>query len=260
LILVFFLLTYAMMWTCFLSVAFSGISAQTPLGGGLLLLGTFAPSIMALALTAYTEGKGAALQLLNRVMNPPAAMRWYVFAVTFIPIVKLVAAIVHRGVLGVWPRFGTEPLWLLPLAVAFSTPFQIGEELGWRGFALPRLAARLGFGGGSVLLGIVWAFWHVPQFFVREADTYGQSFLIFLLQVMALSVVMAWLYVRVEGSLLPLMVMHAAVNNTKDIVPSATPGATNSFTSLHASPIAWLTVAILGLAAVWFLTQMKTKR
>jgi membrane protease YdiL (CAAX protease family) len=133
---------------------------------------------------------------------------------------------------------------------------QAGEEIGWRGFALPRLAERVGLGGGSVLLGVLWAGWHLPLFFVPEADTFGQSFPLYLLQVTALSVAMAWLYAHTRGSLLPVMLMHAAVNNTKDIVPSAEINATHPWALSH-SLVAWLTVALLWLGAGYFLVRMR---
>lgn len=161
----------------------------------------------------------------------------------------------HRVATGAWPRFGSEPWYLIPLAIAISTPFQAGEEIGWRGYALPRLAARFGLGSASILLGLIWACWHLPQFFIPEADTYGQSFLVYVLQVTALSVAMAWLYARTNGSLLLVMLMHAAVNNTKDIVPSAVPGATSTF-GVSASLVAWLTVTLLWICAAYFLARM----
>jgi CAAX protease family protein len=89
---------------------------------------------------------------------------------------------------------------------------QAGEEIGWRGYALPRLAARFGLGSASVLLGLVWAIWHLPLFLVPEADTWGQSFPLYLLQVTALSVAIAWLFANTRSSLFPVMLMHAAVN------------------------------------------------
>lgn len=67
---------------------------------------------------------------------------------------------------------------------------------------------------------------------------------------------MAWLYWRTQGSLLLVMLLHAAVNNTKDIVPSAVPGATNSF-ALSISLVGWLTVALLWIAAAYFLVRMR---
>jgi hypothetical protein len=81
-----------------------------------------------------------------------------------------------------------------------------------------------------------------------------------VLQVTALSVAIAWLYAHTNRSLLLPMLMHAAVNNSKDIVPSAVLGATNPF-ALSTSLVAWLTVAALWICAAYFLVQMpKTQR
>src|SRR5262249_50036769 len=133
---------------------------------------------------------------------------------------------------------------------------QAGEEVGWRGYALPRLTDRLGLAPASLVLGIVWAAWHFPLFFIPGTSTDGQSFPLYLLQVTAISVTMAWLYCRTGGSRLLVMLFHAAVNNTKDIVPSAVPGATNSF-ALSTSLVAWLTVALLWIVAAVLLRQMR---
>jgi membrane protease YdiL (CAAX protease family) len=159
---------------------------------------------------------------------------------------------------GAWPRFGTDPWYLIPLAILFSTPFQAGEEIGWRGYALPRLAARFGLARASILLGVIWGCWHLPQFFIREADTYRQSFFVYVLGVIALSVTIAWLWDRAGRSLLLPMLLHAAWNNSKDIVPSSMPGATSTF-GLGASPVGWLTLALLWVCAAFFLLDMRKK-
>jgi membrane protease YdiL (CAAX protease family) len=109
-----------------------------------------------------------------------------------------------------------------------------------------------------VLLGLIWAAWHLPLFFIPEADTAGQSFMVYLLQVTAVSVAMSWLFAHTRGSLLPVMLMHAAVNNTKDIVPSAEAGATNPWALSH-SFVAWATLALLWLCAGCFLRLMRRK-
>lgn len=254
-VLLYFALTFALAWACFVPLAAGALPAQSFAGGALLLLGTFSPSLVALALTARARGAAGVRALLSGVGKWEVAARWYVFAATYIAVVKLVVAVLHRVVTGDWPRFGTLPLWLIPFAIAVSTPFQAGEEVGWRGYALPRMAARMGLGAASVLLGVLWAVWHLPLFFVKAGDTYGQSFILFVLQVTALSVALAWLWARTRGSLLLAMLLHAAVNNSKDIVPSATPGATNPFT-LSASLVGWMTVALLWLGAAGFLATM----
>jgi len=251
----FFVLTYAVMWSCFIPVA-AGIPAYAPLGAVLLLLGTFAPSLVAVWLTARAEGDSGLRALLSGVLRWRVAAGWYLFALAYIPAIKLTVALVHRLATGAWPRFGDEPWYGILAAIAFSTPFQAGEEIGWRGYALPRLATRFGLARASVLLGFIWAAWHLPQFFIPEVDTYGQSFFVYALQVTALSVAIAWLYARTNGSLLLVMLLHSAVNNSKDIVPSALPGANSTF-GLSASLVAWLTATLLWMCAAYFLATMR---
>ena len=156
---------------------------------------------------------------------------------------------------GVWPHFSREPYYIVPFAILFSTPFQAGEEIGWRGFALPRLAERFGLSRASVVLGVIWGCWHLPQFFIRQADTYHQSFWVFVLGVTALSVILAWLWQRTGGSLLLTMLLHAAWNNSKDLVPSGVAGGTETF-GFHASFVSWLTLAVLSVGAACLLFDM----
>ena len=228
-------------------------------GDVVFLLGVFAPGLIALALTEANDGRAATRALFNRVLKWDVGARFYVFAIAFIPAVKLLAALLNRIVLGAWPKFGDTSVVLMLLVLMVSTWAQAGEELGWRGYALPRMWERIGLGPASIFLGMIWATWHLPLFFVFNGDTLGQSFPLYALQVTAISVVMGWLYWRSEGSLLIVMLFHAAVNNLKDIVPSASPVASGAF-SLRASPVGWFTVALLWIAAVYFLVQMRNAK
>src|SRR5205814_483506 len=119
-----------------------------------------------------------------------------------------------------------------------------------------RLAARFGLGRASIVLGVIWACWHLPLFYLRGVDTYGQAFVPWLLQVTALSVAIAWLYWRTGGSLLLTMLMHAAINNTKDIVPSIGRTPTNPFLPGTALML-WLTAGTLWIPAAYFLVRMR---
>jgi CAAX protease family protein len=261
----FFALTYAMSWTCFVA-AFVMVRGRVPAGARtsvpvlvLGLLGTFAPSIVALGLTARSEGAAGIHSLLGRIFRWRVGVRWYVFAAGYFATIKIGVALVHRIAVGVWPRFGVEPWYILAIATVLSTPVQAGEEIGWRGYALPHLAARLGLARASLLLGIIWAIWHLPLFFVPGIDNYGQSFMIFALQVTAISVPMAWLYARTGGSLLLVMLMHGANNQTRNIVPSGVPGAAHALRLSTYLP-AWLTVTLLWIAACYFLVRMPNIR
>lgn len=257
----YFALTYTVTWTCWAAAAWTtrgtaATPARATVGGILFLLGVFAPGIIALAFTDRAEGRAATIALLRRAVEWRVGARWYAFALGFMPAIKLLSALAHRVVTGEWPRFGQEAWYLMAVAIVVSTWVQAGEEIGWRGYALPRLSSRFGLAAASVILGIIWATWHLPLFFVATADTFGQSFPLYLLQVTALSIAAAWLYWSTKGSLLLVMLLHAAINNTKGIVPSAAANATNPFT-LNASLVGWLTVGFLWIAAAFFLVRMR---
>jgi membrane protease YdiL (CAAX protease family) len=203
---------------------------------------------VSLSLTAWKEGAAGVRSLAGRVLIADVPLRYYAFAVFYLLTAKLTAAVLHRAMLGSWPAFGRDALLMMLPAILVSTPFQAGEEIGWRGYALPRLAARFGLARASLVLGVLWAFWHLPQFYIADADSYHQSFGVWAAQVVAMSVAFAWLYARTGGSLLLVMLLHAAINNSKDVVPSAAATAPGVF-SLHASAMSWLTLGALWLCA-----------
>jgi membrane protease YdiL (CAAX protease family) len=251
----YFGIVFTLTWALWFSAA--GIKAPV-LRGASFYVGVFAPGIVALALTYQKQGAAGVRALLSRLVRWDVGARWYAFALLFMFSVKLLVALILRVSTGAWPVFGSEPIPLLFAAAIGSTLLggQVGEELGWRGYALPRLAHRFGLAPASLILGAIWAAWHLPLFFILGGDTVGQSFPFYLLQVTTISVAVAWLYTKTNGSLLLTMLLHAAVNNTKDIVPSAVPGASNPWL-LHASSVGWLTLAILWACAIGFLFNMR---
>ena len=252
--LLFFVLTYIFTWACWLPVVTGLISTTQPFNF-LWLLGVFGPALIGVGLTATREGSAGVRALLGRLFLYDVGARWYVFALAYMVAIKLAMALSFRVVMGEWPRFGTENVFLMLGGILVSTPVEAGEEIGWRGFALPRLAAQMGFARASLLLGIVWAGWHAPQFFLAGADTYRQSFPIWAIEVVAISVAFAWLYRHTNGSLLLAMLMHSAINNTKDIVPARNPSP-SSVMSLHASVAMYLTAICLWGAAAYFLARI----
>lgn len=248
----FFLLTFALSWVIWLA------PASTP-GNPVFLLGVFAPALVALALTAHGEGREGVPRLLARIGRWQVPARLYLFALLYMAATKLLAALIHRLTTGSWPAFGETPLILMLGAILVSTWVQAGEEIGWRGYALPRLATRLGLGGAGALLGVIWALWHLPLFLLHVPGYAGLSIPIYLLSVTALSVAMAWLYWKSGGSLLLTMLMHASVNNTSGIVPGA--GVTGVHPmSFQGTPVAWGSVGVTWAIAVVLLFRMRRAR
>jgi membrane protease YdiL (CAAX protease family) len=260
----FFTVTYIISWSAFFGAAALSQGepvafASAPVSGAVYLIGVFTPALVALAFAAWESGRAGIIALLRRIIQIPRNAWWFVFATVYIAAIKLLAALLHRLFAGAWPHMDDTRLLVLLLATIISTPVQSGEEIGWRGYALPRLASRIGLGRASIVLGVILSVWHLPFFFIPGTDKSGQSIPLYILQVTALSVAMAWLYWRTNQSLLIVMLMHAAVNNTKDIIPSAVSETTKAV-ALNASLVGWLTVALLWICAVYFLIRMRNQK
>ncbi len=258
----YFSLTFATTWICWFAAGLlwraggSSGSSLSALGGAVFLLGVFMPGIVAVTETGRIEGSPGVRSLLGRILQARVPLRFYVVAAFYFAAIKLAVALLYRVITGTWPPFSGVPWYVMAGGLLVSIWSQAGEEVGWRGYALPRMSDHFGLAGASVLLGIIWAMWHLPQFFLfPQADTFGQSFPTWLLQVTAISVALAWLYWRTGGSLLLVMLMHAGVNNT-NLVSSAVAGATNPL-ALSTSLVAWLTVGVLWIVAGFLLVAMR---
>ncbi|HMC55296.1 MAG TPA: CPBP family intramembrane glutamic endopeptidase [Gemmatimonadaceae bacterium] len=254
----FFVLTFAGTWACFLAAVLASRTAGlATLRWPLLVLGAFMPSTVAVVLTAREDGRASVKSLLRRLLLWRVGMRWWAFALGYMLVIKLLVAATYRLLEGAWPVYHGDAwyaaLAALPFAAILGGP--LGEEIGWRGYALPRLAERFGLASASVILGVVWSLWHLPVFFIPGLDQFGQSLPVYVLRVIAMSVAFAWLFRNTSGSLLLAVVMHAAVNQAKDIASAVVPGATNPW-ALSASLSAWLSVLFTWLVAGYLLTRL----
>lgn len=256
----FFLITLLVTWASWWTAHVVGGTMGTGLSMLFLHVGIFAPAFVAIALTAHAGGRAAVITLVRPLVQWNVGVRWYLFAVFYMIVIKLASASIHRVVSGEWPRFGSVPFVLMLLSTLLSTATlgQAGEELGWRGYALPRLADRISMRRASILLGVVWAVWHLPLFYIPGADTTGQSFPLYLVHVTAMSVAIAWLYQRTHGSLLITMLMHAAINNTKDIVPGVPQAPSDPF-SLNPALFGWVVAGVMWVVAAVLLFRMPAR-
>ena len=259
----FFALTYILSWLWFgTAVYILRCTGSSPAGAGsfLFLPGVFMPGLVAIALTARSEGRAGVSRLLCGIVQWRVNLWLYVFAIGYMLAIKLASAGIYRIAFGEWPTFTIVPWYLIVLAVLVSTPVQAGEEIGWRGYALPRLTKRFGLSLASIILGIIWAAWHLPFFYISGADNTGQSFPVYLIAVTAISVAMGWLYWQTNQSLLLTMLMHASIDNTAGIISSPIPATVSSPLTLTHAPLPWITAALLCTVAISFLIQMKTRR
>ncbi|MCG8370611.1 MAG: CPBP family intramembrane metalloprotease [Proteobacteria bacterium] len=113
-----------------------------------------------------------------------------------------------------WANFGIFVLTQSTFGVLMTMTFALGEEIGWRGFLVPRLMQRFSFGATCLISGAMWAVWHYPLVFLGGYGGDGPVFYsaaCFTALVIALSVVMAWLRLR-SASIWPAVILHASHN------------------------------------------------
>lgn len=215
----YFILAYAFSWSIEVPIALAaqGVlpAIPTPVIAVGIVAATFGPTVGAFVMTAVNEGGEGVLRLLRRYVQWRVRIQWYLFVLVGIPLIILLGTIV---VPGAWESFdpivGTVLL-AYPLAFLLTLLLggPLGEEPGWRGFALPRLQRRHGPVGGSLILGLLWALWHFPLFWsgVWTPPTIA-NILMFTIMITALTVIMTWVSNHAGGSLLLLMLMHASFN------------------------------------------------
>jgi membrane protease YdiL (CAAX protease family) len=195
----FFVLAYALTWPLIPLVSVS------PLWGFPALFG---PALAAVIVVAVTGGRAGLKDLLGRVVRWRVGARWYAIALALPAVLALAAAGLHI-VLGAQMSVELGGLSVLSFVVFVLI---VGEELGWRGYALPRLLARRSALSASLILGVLWGAWHLPTFFVPGAPQYGLPFSAFVLLTVAYSVVFTWVYLHTRGSVLISTLLHGAIN------------------------------------------------
>jgi membrane protease YdiL (CAAX protease family) len=103
--------------------------------------------------------------------------------------------------------------WLaMPILIVALVLPALCEEVGWRGYVLPRLQRRFSALVASLIVGAIHACWHLPLWFIPGVGFDGLPFAYFALLVEGLAVLFAWLYNSTGGSLLIIGLMHAAIN------------------------------------------------
>ena len=166
----FFIFAYAGTWLLempyVLSEDGSGLLPfSSPVLGWMMPVSIFTgPFLAAFIMTGATEGRAGIRRLLRRFVLWRVGLGWYLFALIGIPLILVLSVIVMPGALASFQ--GLAPLDPLPLLALFVYIFflggPVGEELGWRGFALPRLQSLHGPLVGSLILGVLWGLWHLP--------------------------------------------------------------------------------------------------
>jgi uncharacterized protein len=239
----FFLLAYALTWPYMIVDALGSYSLLPfrlptllwiPMGYG--------PTFAALIVTSVLAGKTGIRTLLGRLLIWRVGWPWYAVALFGAVVLSTITVMLYALLTGtplILPAVSAQILLTAPLLFLVGGLLN-GEEIGWRGFALPRLLAKHSALTASLILGVLWALFHLPLFFTR-GDSFGSTPpLSFLIRMVGAAILFTWVFNNTRGSLLLAYLMHAASNFWPRVWPMAT----------LTSPYAWLPDGVTILAVV----------
>src|ERR687890_203415 len=172
------------------------------------------PFLAAFVMTGATEGREGVGRLLRRFVLWRVGLGWYLFAFVGIPVIAVVSVVVIPGVLESFEGLAAmAPLSLLGIFVyVFFLGGALGEEPGWRGFALPRLQSLHGPLLGTLILGPLWALWHLPLFFTPWNTLTTSNVVVFVLATTCFAIMYTWVFNNTKGSVLIAILIHASFN------------------------------------------------
>jgi uncharacterized protein len=207
----FFLIAYSISWAAWITLFARHLSHLVGLGLWLYLAAVLAPHGSAALITA-AEGECPGLRAFYRVVFRRVPFRWVIIAISVPPIVYLTRDTITVAFHLPHDSFFHHPPRTLAALIFGQLAVVLGEEPGWRGFALPRLIERLGPNVGTLVLGFAWALWHLPLFVVAGTPQYGTPFVPFLVTLTAWSMVITLVVTNSRGSAVAAMLFHASAN------------------------------------------------
>ena len=243
---VFLALTFGITWSIgatamlapeWFNLRFGAFNNRSPI----FYLAVWAPNIAAVAITLSTGGWPAIRDLLVRLVRWRVGLWVWIIALGFFPVLMLVVEIVGLAVgdpLPTWNNWQALGLGLVSLPLIALGP--LGEELGWRGFLLPRLLERMRPVSAALILGAIWMIWHAPAFLMSGVPQSNMSFPIFAVGGIALSVFITWLFLNARQSILIAgIIPHAIANAWGDAF----------------GPMTWINAGVLA-AGAFFLVRL----
>jgi uncharacterized protein len=233
----FFVLAYLLTWWIYPLLKFS------PLLG---IFGLFGPALAAIIMAAVTEGKAGVKALLRRLVVWRVGLPWYLIALGLPTVLSLAtAALAYLVGATEFVRVGA----LVPIELVLFVVV-VGEELGWRGYALPQLLEKWCLLMASLILGVLWGLWHLPTFLVPGTPQYGLPLSAFVLLTVEYSILMTWVFLHTRGSVLIATMFHGTINLSQGIFLGGVEGATRYWLLCIVYGVAALLVAfVLGLRA-----------
>jgi uncharacterized protein len=247
-IVTFFGLTFVWTWGLWGLVTLIREQAPGP-ADALYLAGAFGPSLAAVIVTLMFTGAAGVRHWLAQCLQWRVGWRWYALAFVAPPLILLAALGVHLALGGTVPASPYADRILIALAqfvVIAILGGPLGEEFGWRGYALPALTARVGWRVAGALIGLAWAVWHLPLLFMADTAQADLPIGLFLISTVGLSVVMARLGVHTRFSVLPALLLHSVINWWSMMVPISADGRAYAWVAGLATAVALIACMVPG--------------
>lgn len=187
-----------------------------------IALTPYGPTIAGFVMAVMTEGKPGVKALWGRFWNRNVSFKWLLVILLFSPVLRLVANLVSRTLDGqVYPflTYPNQPWMFIPPFIA-NTLINGGmsEEFGWRGYVLPRFQARWNALTSSIVLGAIWASWHIPLWFVPGDPHNQRNFWEWVGFLIVFSILMTWIFNNTKGSVLAAILFHSMANSVGDLI------------------------------------------
>ena len=231
-------------WGFWMTTILLGIGTKTPTGLVLALCGLLGPMFGGILFTYLTRDRGWRRDYWRRLVDPRRfTPRWYLAILLLVPVLMGLAAIIdlmtggniepyRERAVDILADPGLLPTYLLMILLFGPLP----EEFGWHGYLLDRLQERHGAVTAAIFLGFIWAAWHIPLFFMPGTYQFEQGpftiwFWTFMIAIVPLEIVMAWIYNNTNRSTLAIVIFHFMVVLTCNFL-NATPSANIISTAL----------------------------
>lgn len=176
----------------------------------LYILAVWCPGLVAMILIVTSTGFAGLRRYFGRLFHVNASWGWWAFVLLGLPALKIVGAMLNGAPINQW--LNLQPFWGvlgISLFMLFLGPV---EEFGWRGFFLPLMQRVMTPAMAGLIIGFLWAIWHIPAFFLDGAPHTAWSMLPFIIGVTSVGTVMAVVYNKTNGNLLFPILIHWQLN------------------------------------------------
>ncbi len=248
----YFVLTFTISWLGALCVAAPHLLRREPVPklAGILMFPAMllGPLFSSFALTATIDGKRGIRELFRRMRPWTGTPFWY--AALFIPPLLIYVVLLSL-------RDFASPVFtpgLFRIGICFGIPAGIVEEIGWMGFAFPRMSQAYGALAGAMMLGALWSVWHFPVVdYLGTATPHGtyklRYFLAFACAMTAVRVIIAWIYTNTKSLFLGQLLHISSTGSLVIFSPPRVNAAQETFWYFAYAFLLWLVVGLI--AAGW---------